>query len=41
VFVPRLTDEPFNVEGSARFPALLSAVERIEVLPSHQLRVAK
>jgi pyruvate formate lyase activating enzyme len=41
VLVPELTDEPSNVEGIARFAALLSTVERVEVLPFHRLGVAK
>jgi pyruvate formate lyase activating enzyme len=41
VLVPGLTDEPSNVEGIARFAALLSTVERIEVLPFHRLGIAK
>jgi pyruvate formate lyase activating enzyme len=41
VLVPGLTDEPSNVEGIARFVALLSTVERVEVLPFHRLGVAK
>lgn len=41
MLVPGLTDDPSNVEGVARFAALLSTVERVEVLPYHRLGVAK
>jgi pyruvate formate lyase activating enzyme len=37
VLVPGLTDAPDNVAGLARFCAELSNVERVEVLPFHQL----
>jgi pyruvate formate lyase activating enzyme len=37
VLVPGLTDAPDNVGGLARFCAELSNVERVEVLPFHQL----
>jgi pyruvate formate lyase activating enzyme len=37
VVVPGLTDSESNVEGVARFAALLSTVERVEVLPFHKL----
>jgi pyruvate formate lyase activating enzyme len=37
VLVPGLTDAPSNVEGIAGFAALLSTVERVEVLPFHHL----
>lgn len=37
VVVPGLTDEPSNVEGIARFAALLPTVERVELLPFHKL----
>ena len=41
VLVPGVTDEPSNVDGVARFVALLPNVERVEVLPFHRLGVAK
>jgi pyruvate formate lyase activating enzyme len=37
VLVPGLTDTPSNVEGIARFVALLPSVQRVEVLPFHRL----
>ena len=37
VLVPGLTDAPDNVAGLARFCSELSNVERVEVLPFHQL----
>ncbi len=37
VLVPRLTDEPSNVDGVAAFAATLSSVERVEVLPFHRM----
>jgi pyruvate formate lyase activating enzyme len=37
VLVPGLTDSPDNVAGLARFCGELSNVERVEVLPFHQL----
>jgi pyruvate formate lyase activating enzyme len=37
VLVPGLTDQPDNVNGLARFCAELPNVERVEVLPFHQL----
>jgi pyruvate formate lyase activating enzyme len=37
VLVPGLTDDPANVEGLARFAAGLGNVERVDVLPFHQL----
>ncbi len=37
VLVPGFTDSESNVEGIARFAALLSTVERVEVLPFHHL----
>jgi pyruvate formate lyase activating enzyme len=37
VLVPGLTDAPDNVAGLARFCAELSNVERVEILPFHQL----
>lgn len=37
VLVPHLTDAPDNVEGVARFAASLGNIEKVEVLPFHQL----
>jgi pyruvate formate lyase activating enzyme len=37
VLVPGVTDDPDNVGGLARFCASLSNVQRVEVLPFHQL----
>lgn len=37
VLVPGLTDDPKNIEQIARFAAELTTVERVEVLPFHQL----
>lgn len=37
VLVPGLTDDPENVAGLARFVGRLSSVERVEVLPFHQM----
>ena len=37
VLVPGLTDDPVDMAGSARFAASLGNVERVEVLPFHQL----
>lgn len=37
VLVPGLTDDPANVDGLAGFIATLRNVERVEVLPFHQL----
>jgi pyruvate formate lyase activating enzyme len=37
VLVPGLTDDPTNVDGLARFVATLGNVERVEILPFHQL----
>jgi pyruvate formate lyase activating enzyme len=37
VLVPGLTDSPANVEGIAQFAASLRSLERVEVLPFHQL----
>lgn len=37
VLVPGLTDDPENVAGLARFLGRLSRVERVEVLPFHQM----
>ena len=37
VLVPGLTDDPENIDGIARFAADLGIVERVEVLPFHQL----
>jgi pyruvate formate lyase activating enzyme len=41
VLVPGLTDDPANVEGLARFVATLDNVERVEVLPFHQMGQSK
>ena len=41
VLVPGLTDAPANVEAVAAFTAGLNGVERVEVLPFHQLGAAK
>jgi pyruvate formate lyase activating enzyme len=37
VLVPGLTDDPENVAGIARFAAGLGVVERVDVLPFHQM----
>lgn len=37
VLVPELTDDPAEVDGIARFAAGLGNVERVDVLPFHQL----
>jgi pyruvate formate lyase activating enzyme len=37
VLVPGLTDGEGNIEGVARFVAMLSSVERLEVLPFHKM----
>jgi pyruvate formate lyase activating enzyme len=37
VLVPGWTDEPSEVEGVARFAASLGNVERVDVLPFHQM----
>jgi pyruvate formate lyase activating enzyme len=37
VLVPGLTDDPANVDGLAAFVATLDNVERVEVLPFHQM----
>ena len=37
VLVPGLTDDPQNVAGLARFVGTLSGVERVEVVPFHQM----
>jgi len=37
VLVPGLTDDPANVAGLARFVAGLSSVERVEIVPFHQM----
>lgn len=37
VLVPGLTDDPANMSGLARFVAGLQGVERVEILPFHQL----
>lgn len=41
VLVPGLTDAPANVDGLAAFVATLPNVERVEVLPFHQMGRAK
>lgn len=41
VLVPGLTDAPENVEAVAAFTATLDGVERVEVLPFHQLGAGK
>lgn len=41
VLVPGLTDDPANVEGLAAFVATLRNVERVEVLPFHQMGRSK
>lgn len=41
VLVPGLTDDPENVEGLAAFVATLPNVERVEVLPFHQMGASK
>ena len=41
VLVPGLTDAPENVEAVAAFAATLSGLERVDVLPFHQLGAAK
>jgi len=41
VLVPGLTDAPTNLEAVAAFAATLSGVERVEVLPFHQLGAGK
>ena len=37
VLVPGLTDDPENVASIARFAASLGNVERVDVLPFHQM----
>jgi pyruvate formate lyase activating enzyme len=37
VLVPGLTDDPANVDGLAAFVATLPNVERVEILPFHQM----
>jgi pyruvate formate lyase activating enzyme len=37
VLVPGLTDDPANVDGLAAFAAALGNVERVDVLPFHQM----
>jgi len=37
VLVPGLTDDPANISGLARFVAGLTNVERVEVVPFHQM----
>jgi pyruvate formate lyase activating enzyme len=41
VLVPGLTDAPANVEGIARFVAPMRNVERVEILPFHQMGAFK
>ena len=41
VLVPGLTDAPENVDGVARFADALDGVDRLEVLPFHQLGADK
>lgn len=41
VLVPGVTDAPENVEAVAAFVATLSGVDRVQVLPFHQLGAAK
>ena len=41
VLVPGWTDDPGNVAALARFTASLGNVERVDVLPFHQLGAAK
>lgn len=41
VLVPELTDAPHNVEGLAGFVAQLPNVEKVEVLPFHQMGAYK
>ncbi|MGC3999395.1 MAG: pyruvate formate-lyase-activating protein [Anaeromyxobacter sp.] len=41
VLVPGLTDAPANVEGLAAFASSLGNVERVDVLPFHQMGRAK
>ena len=41
VLVPGLTDDFDNVEGVADFVASLASVERVEVLPFHQMGISK
>jgi pyruvate formate lyase activating enzyme len=41
VLVPGLTDAPANVESVAAFAAALNGVQRVEVLPFHQLGAPK
>jgi pyruvate formate lyase activating enzyme len=41
VLVPGLTDAPDNVDKVAAFTSTLTGVERVEVLPFHQLGAAK
>jgi pyruvate formate lyase activating enzyme len=37
VLVPGWTDDPAEIEGVARFAAALGNVERVDVLPFHQM----
>ena len=41
VLVPGLTDDPQDMAGSARFAASLGNVQRVEVLPFHQMGAFK
>lgn len=41
VLVPGLTDDPRNIEGLAAFVASLTNVERVEVVPFHQMGARK
>ncbi|MEL7052394.1 MAG: pyruvate formate-lyase-activating protein [Cyanobacteria bacterium J06588_5] len=37
VLVPGLTDDPGNIDGVAKFVGTLQSVEKVEVLPFHQM----
>ncbi len=37
VLVPNLTDDPQNIEGLAKFAAMLHNVDKVEVLPFHKM----
>ena len=41
VLVPRLTDEPANIDGLACFAASLGNIQRVDVLPFHKLGQGK
>ena len=41
VLVPGLTDAPDNIDGVARLVAPMDNVERVEVLPFHQMGAFK